>query len=103
MFKVCQERVKKNGTAELEFVNVYGAQESIPPACVVCSLPGRYVNRIVVPVRQAGNRFLVFLKGLQIRALVGRGNSRTKIRNDIIKQISGFQGGNKHTEKQTNK
>jgi hypothetical protein len=34
MFKVCQERVKKNGTAELEFENVYRAQESIPPACV---------------------------------------------------------------------
>jgi hypothetical protein len=25
--------------------------------------------RVVVPVRQAGNRFLGFLKGLQIRAL----------------------------------
>jgi hypothetical protein len=24
------------------FVNVYGAQESIPPAYVVCSLAGRY-------------------------------------------------------------
>ncbi len=68
----------------------------------LCSLAGRYFNRVVVPVRQAKNRFLVSLKGLQIRAPVGRGNSRTKIRNDIIMQISGFQGGNKHTENQTN-
>ncbi len=27
-------------------------------------------NRVVVPVRQAGNRFLGSLKGLQIRALI---------------------------------
>jgi len=39
-------------TSEPEFVNVQGAQESIPR------------NRF----RQAGNRFLVSLKGLQIRA-----------------------------------
>ncbi len=36
----------------------------------LCSLTGRYENRVVVPARQAGNRFLVSLKGLQIRALV---------------------------------
>jgi hypothetical protein len=31
------------------------------------SLPGRYVNRVVVLARQAENRFLGSLKGLQIR------------------------------------
>ncbi len=41
-------------TPEPVFVNGYGAQESIP--------------RVVVPARQAGNRFLGSLKGVQIRA-----------------------------------
>jgi hypothetical protein len=51
------------------FVNVYGAQESIPPAYVVVWRAGTS-NRVVVPARQAGNRFLGSLKGLQIRALI---------------------------------
>jgi hypothetical protein len=34
------------------------------------SLAGQYKNRVVVPARQAGNRFLGSIKGLQIRALV---------------------------------
>ncbi len=46
---------RKEGT-ETEFVNIYGAQESIP-------------MQPVVPARQVGNRFLGSLKGLQIRAL----------------------------------
>jgi hypothetical protein len=74
---------------------VFGAQESIPPffaarACICKrlwspgidskeSMPLAYVAwragtkyRVVVPVRQAGNRFLASFKGLQIRALEGR-------------------------------
>ncbi len=45
------------------FVNVYGVQESIPKE----TIPPAYVawqagttNRVVVPARQAGNRFLGF-------------------------------------------
>ncbi len=49
------------------FVNVYGAQESISPAYVAWR--ASTTNRAVAPARQAGNRFLGFLKGLQIRAL----------------------------------
>ncbi len=43
------------------------SEESIPPAYVA----GRAgtTNRVVVPARQAGNRFLGSLKALQIRAL----------------------------------
>jgi hypothetical protein len=36
----------------------------------LCSLVGRYDNRVVVPARQAENRFLGSLKGLQIRTLL---------------------------------
>jgi hypothetical protein len=53
--------------AEPVFLNVYGAQESIPPAYVAWR--SRTTNRFVVPTRQAGNRYLGPLKGLQIRAL----------------------------------
>jgi hypothetical protein len=56
---------------EPAFVNVYGAQESVPrdrfrqpEACRVGT-----TNRAVVPASQAGNRFLGSLKGLQIQAL----------------------------------
>ena len=42
------------------------SEESIPPAYVACQ--GGTTNRIVVTARQAGNRFLGSLKGLQIRA-----------------------------------
>ncbi len=49
------------------FVNVYGAQESISPASEACR--AGTINRVVVPARQAGNRFMGSLKGLQIRAL----------------------------------
>ncbi len=41
------------------------------PAFVVCRAGTS--NRVVVPVRQAGNRFLGSLKGLQIRALKSSG------------------------------
>jgi hypothetical protein len=47
-------------------VNAYGAQESIPPAYLVWRAGTS--NRVVVPARQAGNRFLGSLKGLHIRA-----------------------------------
>jgi hypothetical protein len=47
---------KKGCRTEPEFVHVSGAQESIP------------INRF----RQAGNRFLSFLKGIQIRAQAAR-------------------------------
>ncbi len=42
------------------------SSDSIPPAYV--ALRGGTTNRVVVPARQAGNRFLSSLKGLQIRA-----------------------------------
>jgi hypothetical protein len=47
------------------FVNVDGAQESIPPAYVAWRAGTTY--RVVVPARKAGNRFLGSFKGLQIR------------------------------------
>jgi hypothetical protein len=50
-------------------VNVYGAQEPISPAYVAWR-PAVTTNRVVVPARQAGNRFLGSFKGLHIRALV---------------------------------
>ncbi len=54
------------------FVNVYGVQESILRKRFRQPMkPGRPVgstNRVFVPARQAGNRFLGSLKGLQIRA-----------------------------------
>jgi hypothetical protein len=53
-------------TAEPVFVNVYGAQESIPPTYVAWR--AGTTNRVVVPARAAGNRFLGYLRGLQIRA-----------------------------------
>jgi hypothetical protein len=60
--------------SEPVFVNVSGVQESIPPAY---GRAGR-IKRVVVPARQAGNRFLGSLKGLQIRALnITRGRTRT--------------------------
>ncbi len=43
------------------------SKESIPPAYVAWQAGAS--NRVVVPARQAGNRFLGSLKGLQIRAL----------------------------------
>ncbi len=52
------------------FVNVYRAQESIrepiPPAYVAWR--AGTTNRVIVPARQSGNRFLDSLKGLQIQA-----------------------------------
>jgi hypothetical protein len=43
------------------------SKESIPPAYVAWR--ARTSNRVVVPARQAGNRFLGSLKGYKIRAL----------------------------------
>ncbi len=42
------------------------SKESTPPACV--ARKAGMSNRVVVPARQAGNRFLGSVKGLQIRA-----------------------------------
>jgi hypothetical protein len=50
------------------FVNVFGAQESIPPAYEAWRAGTR--NRVVVLARQAGNQFLESSKGLEIRPLV---------------------------------
>jgi hypothetical protein len=47
------------------FVNIKGAQESIP----LVALQAGTSNRAVVPACQAENRFLGSLKGLQIRVL----------------------------------
>jgi hypothetical protein len=46
------------------------SKESIPLAYVAWRAGTS--NRVVVPARRAGNRFLGSLKGLQIRALAGR-------------------------------
>ncbi len=56
---------------EPEFVIFYeppgiDSKESIPPAFV--AWPGGTPNKVVVPARQAGNRFPGSLKCLQIRA-----------------------------------
>ncbi len=53
---------------EPEFVNVQGAEESIPPGYVAWRV-GTF-KRVVVPAIQAGNRFLGSLKDSQIRALL---------------------------------
>jgi hypothetical protein len=42
------------------------SEDSIPPAYV--ALRAGTTNRVVVPARHAGNRFLGSLKGIQIRA-----------------------------------
>ncbi len=65
---IVETHVAKNWSLELEFVNVQGTQESIPPAYVAWRVGTS--NRVVVLGRQAGNRFLGSLKGLQIRALI---------------------------------
>ncbi len=49
-------------------VNVYGTQDSIPPSYEAWR--AGTTNRDVEPARQAGNRFLGSLKGLQIQTLV---------------------------------
>ncbi len=54
--------------AEPEFVNVYGAQESIPPANVAWRAGTS--NWVVVPAHQSGNRLLGSMEGLQFRAQV---------------------------------
>ncbi len=58
-------QVKK--PTEPVFVSIYGAQESIPPAYAAWRASTK--NSAVVPAREARNRFLGPLKGLQIRAL----------------------------------
>jgi hypothetical protein len=61
------ERMVLRGlNSEPVFVNVYGVQELIPAAYVAWR--AGTTNRVAVPSRQAGNRFLGSLKGLHIRA-----------------------------------
>ncbi len=56
-------------SSEPVFVNIgIDSEESISPAYVAWR--AGTTNRVVVLARQAGNRFLDSLKGLQIRALV---------------------------------
>jgi hypothetical protein len=67
------EEVIRRMWREPVLVNLYGARESIPRnrfrhAVYEAWRPGTK-NRVVVPARQARNRFLVSLTGLQIRAL----------------------------------
>ncbi len=62
-------------TPESEFVNVYGVQESIPKKRFrqhVAWQAGT-ANRVVVPARQAGNRFLGSLKRFTNTGSEGRG------------------------------
>ncbi len=59
---------------EQEFVNIYGAQESIPAACVCVTWRAGTITPFVVPARQAGwidslESIPGLLKRLQIRAL----------------------------------
>jgi hypothetical protein len=63
-----------NSRPEPVFVNVYGAKEPIPRNSL-CSLSGRYYNSVVLLAWQAGNRFIVSLKGLQIRALFSQASA----------------------------
>jgi hypothetical protein len=67
-YKYCFPIEAAAGKPEPEFVNVQEAQESIPPAYVACRAGTS--NRFVEPARQAGNRFLGSLQGLQIRASI---------------------------------
>jgi hypothetical protein len=53
------------------------SKESIQPAYVGCR--AGTTNRVVVPARQAGNRFLGSLKGLQIRDLEYLGARRSAV------------------------
>ncbi len=66
-----EEEGYRTGPPEPVFANVLwspgiDSHESIAPAYVVWRAGTK--NRVVVPARQAGNRFLVSLKGLQIPA-----------------------------------
>ncbi len=65
-----QKEVGTTAGTEPVFVNVQKAQKSIPRSrsANLYSLPGRTSNRVVALARQAGNRCLGSLKGLQIRA-----------------------------------
>jgi hypothetical protein len=54
--------------SESVFINVYGAQESIPPAYIAWRADTS--NRVVEPAGQAAIRILGSLKGLQIRAQI---------------------------------
>jgi hypothetical protein len=61
--------------SEAVFVNVYGAKESIPLAYV--ARRANTTNRVFVPARQAGNRFLGTFKGLQMRFPAWRPSTTT--------------------------
>ena len=88
--KLVKIRGKNIERPEPVFVNVQGAQESIPPAYVAWRAGP--TNRVVVPARSTGNRFLGFSKGLQIRAqekgffIVGGGGGYKGITNTARNQ-----------------
>jgi hypothetical protein len=56
------KKISRRLCTESVFVHVFGAQESIPPACVTWRTST--TNRVVVPAREAGNRFLGSLKAV---------------------------------------
>jgi hypothetical protein len=58
-------------TREPVIVNDYGAHDLFRgiDSASLCSVAASTTNKVVVPASQARNRFLRFLKGLQIRAL----------------------------------
>ncbi len=60
------------------------SNESIPPAYVAWR--GVTSNRVVVPVRLAGNRFLGSLKGLQIRVQASRNRFLITCRTSLCSQ-----------------
>ncbi len=66
-------------------------EDSIPPAYVAWR--AGTTNRVVVPDRQAGNRFLGSLKGLQIRTqnrrtvYSGRRRCRNKVDATVLQKI----------------
>ncbi len=63
------------------------SEDSIPPAYVAWR--AGTTNRVVVPARQAGNRFLGSFKGLQIRAIPAKmdGGYSIKIVNIFAKSV----------------
>jgi hypothetical protein len=58
------------------------SEESSPPAYV--SWRASTKNKVVVPAREAGNRFLSSIKGLQIRALATTSSYITALYIDVV-------------------
>jgi len=73
----------QNPDPEPVFVNVYGAQESIPPAHV--ARRASTTNRVFVPSHQTGNRYMGSVNGIQIRAQKSKIRFQIRIRNKFGK------------------